>query len=684
MKRFVHLVLILFTAIPLGAQEYPKGEANISEIADELYGLPDADLNYEELYENLIQLLAAPLNLNTASVEDIRFMKILSEAQINKLNEYRIENGPLLSVYELQSVPDFDLPTIYKLVPFVTVTDSGTAINLSLLKRIKTESENYFLMRYERTLQSKKGFTDEPGVSSRFKGSPDKFYVRFRTSRPGDFSMGFTAEKDAGEEIRWAPDSRYYGADYLSGHLQIQNKGRIKNLIVGDFQGQFGQGIMLGGMFGSGKGSETITAARRSNIGLVPYTSVNEAGAMRGIGATIRASEEIFVTGFYSSMKKDASFDNLGEEEIISSFQFSGLHRNEKELEVRKSSGEKNFGAVVQYNYRALDAGIMFNRIDFDVPVHRKPSAYNQFIFQGKTNHNVGIYANYTLENLTLFAEIVRSLNGGYGVTGGILATVAPKLDAAVLFRKYDRNFYTFYSSGFGESSNAQNETGIYWGWKYTFNRRYGLSGYADFFRFPWLRFRAYAPSTGYEWLLRFSWDPSRKVKVFLQVREESKIRNVDGELVNQYQTSIGKKNNYWVSFDYSPHAMLRLKSRAQFSSYAIANKTTEGFALMQDLVVDFGKLKITTRYGLFETADYDNRQYVYENDVWLAYSMPAYAGSGVRKIVIMHYKINKHFGIWLRYAHMRYRNQEGIGTAVDRIEGNVKNDFKAQLVIRF
>lgn len=668
----------------LCAQEFPKEQIDISEIADELYGLPDADLNYEELYENLVQLFAVPLNLNTASVEEIRFIKILSESQIDKLIQYRTENGPLLSVYELQSVPDFDLAAIYRMVPFVTVTDPAKAINLSLLRRIKTESENYFLMRYERTLQSKSGFTDEPEQSSRFKGSPDKFYLRFRTSRPGDFSMGFTAEKDAGEEIRWDPGARYYGADYLSGHIQIQNKGRLRNLVIGDFQGQFGQGITLGGMFGSGKGSETITAARRSNVGLLPYTSVNEAGAMRGIGATVRASRQIFLTGFYSNIKKDASFGNLHEKEIISGFQLSGLHRNDKELAVRKSSGERNFGGVVQYKREALDAGIIFNRIDFDIPVHRKPSAYNQFAFRGKTNQNVGIYANYTVENMTLFGEIVRSINGGYGATGGVLATVAPKLDAAILFRKYDRNFYSFYSSGFGEGSNTQNETGIYWGWKYTFNRRYGLSGYADFFRFPWLRFRAYAPSTGYEWLLRFSWDPSRKVKIFIQAREESKIRNVEGETANQYETATGKKNNYWISFDYSSHAMLRMKSRAQFSNYAINKKTSKGFALMQDLIVDFGKLKITIRYGLFETGDYDNRQYVYENDVWLAYSMPAYAGSGVRKIAIIEYKINQYIGIWVRYAHMRYRNQETIGATVDRIDGNIKNDIKAQVVVRF
>ena len=682
--RFLIMIILIVTLVDLPAQEYTRDELDISQIADDLYGLPDSDLNYDDLYENLVQLYAEPLNLNTASAEDFRFIKILSEIQINALLKYRLESDPLLSVYELQAIPEIDVSTIYKIVPFVTVNDQGSAVNISLLKRIKSESENYFLTRYERTLESKNGFSAGASESSRFKGSPDKLYMRFRSSKPGDFSMGFTAEKDPGEQIRWNHDIRYYGADYLSYHIQLQNKGKLKNLIVGDFQCQFGQGLMLGGMFGTGKGGETITAARRSNIGLVPYTSVNEAGVMRGIGATVHASNRWSVTGFYSNTRKDGSVGNSEDEDIISSFQLSGLHRNPNELAFRKVTGEKNLGGVLEYRHEALDAGIMYNQTSFSIPVHRKRTAYNQFAFSGRANQNIGFYLNYTIQNMSFFCEAAKSFEGGYAATAGILASISPKLDLALLYRNYHKNFYAFYSSGFSESSNTQNESGLYWGWKYSFNRRYGVSGYVDFFRFPWLKFRVYAPSTGYEWLARFNWDPSRRAKIFFQVREESKMRNVEDETVNQYRIAPGKKNNYCVSIDYSPQPMLRLKSRAQLSTYSINRITTNGFALIQDVIADFGKLKFTMRYGIFETEDYDNRQYAYENDVWLAYSLPAYAGSGVRKIVIVEYKITKHIVCWLRYAHTRFSGQESIGTGVERIEGNAKNDLKAQVVVRF
>jgi hypothetical protein len=676
--------LILFI-IPLWAyaQEYPRKEIEVSQVAEELYGLPDMDLNYEELYENLVQLITHPLNLNKATAEDFRFLKMLSELQIKSLIKYRTENGEFISVYELQAVPEFDLETIYALIPFVTVNNRLNAINAKLLHRIKKESDTYVLTRYERTLETKKGFDSTLEESGRFKGSPDKLFMRFRSSRPGDFSFGFTAENDPGEQIRWSPSSEYYGLDYFSYHVQLQNKGRLKNVIFGDYQSQFGQGLMLGGILGTGKGSETITSVRRSNIGLLPYTSAYESGAMRGLAFTVQASKRFSFTGFFSNAKRDATIGSTSEHDIISAFQTDGLHRNENELQTRKIISEKNLGGVIHYENNAFSAGVMFNKIQFNVPIQRTRSAYNQFAFNGKANNNIGIYLNYTIQNLVLFSEVAHSWKGGFAGSIGMLTSLSRKLDLSMLYRTYDRNFYAFYSNGFAESSNTQNERGIYWGWKYAFSRRYSVSGYVDIFKFPWLRFRNYAPAAGYEWLLRFNYDPSRKVKIFIQARQELKTRNLQTDTIHQYHVGGGKKNNYWINVDYAPHPMLRLKSRVQLSSYSVEQRTTNGFALMQDFIVDLGKLKLTWRYAVFDTEDYDNRQYAYENDVWLAYSLPAYYGSGVRKMAIIEFKINKRISLWLRYAHVRYRTLEAIGSGVDLIEGNTKNDLKGQLVFR-
>src|SRR5690606_6432145 len=137
--------------------------------------------------------------------------------------------------------------------------------------RLMTNDDQYFILRFSRSIEKKNGFTTED-PSRRFAGPDGKWYVRYRNNRPGDFSAGFTAENDPGERFRWRPRAYHYGFDFVSGHLQLRDKGAVSNLIVGDYQAQFGQGLVFGGGLGLGKGGETITNARRAAIGFSPYT----------------------------------------------------------------------------------------------------------------------------------------------------------------------------------------------------------------------------------------------------------------------------------------------------------------------------------------------------------------------------------------------------------------------------
>jgi hypothetical protein len=165
-----------------------------------------------------------------------------------------------------------------------------------------------------------------------------------------------------------------------------------------------------------------------------------------------------------------------------------------------------------------------------------------------------------------------------------------------------------------------------------------------------------------------------------VQVREESKWRNSD-KTATTYTLAEGIKRNYWINCDYVVHPKLKMKTRAQFSTYTFNGNRSQGMAMMQDLSLDLGKVGLTGRYVLFATDDYDNRHYVYERDVWLAYSLPAYNGSGVRSFLLLEYKINKHLGLWIRYARTR-TTEENKETAMDA--ENTRNDIKFQLRLSF
>ena len=667
------------------SQEFYKNEFNLEKLVDEIFPLQDLDLNYEELYENLVQILANPIDINRASDEQLRSLFILKENQIEALLAYREEYGPLLSLYELQSIPNLDPATISRLVPFVSVDNSSTPVNKSLMKRILQEKNNYLILRYERTLEEKKGYTESADSTNHYSGTPDKFYARFRTSRTGDFSFGFTLEKDAGETLNWNPSAKEYGADYYSIHGQVLNRGRIKNLIIGDYQAQFGQGLLLGGGFGMGKGAETITTIRRSNLGFIPYASLNEFGFFRGAAFTYSISKQLSLHSFASTNRRDGQLNSgtLDDSSFISSLPITGFHRTSNELSTRKRITENNLGMVLQYKMKSIDGGVIFHHTNFSVPITKNPSQYNQFVFNGDDNTNLSLFLNYTWRNFTLFSEMAQTVNYGKALTVGALSSLTPQLDISLLFRTFERDFYSFYSNALSENTIPQNESGFYWGWKYAFVKKYSLAGYVDLFRFPWLKYRSYSPSAGNEWMLKLNYQPSKTVSFFIQAREEAKVRNSSQE-TTIYTTALGTKRNYWINCDYAVGRGLSFKTRAQLSSYSFEGIATKGFALIQDINYDIGRFSFSTRYALFDTDNYDNRLYVYEKDVWLAFSLPAYFGQGIRNYVMVQYKLSQKVDLWLRWARTYYANQDTIGSGSETIDGNTRNDVKLQAKIVF
>lgn len=684
MKPGLLVVLIYCIQVTAFTQDYPRQAYNLEKLADEIFPLQDLDLNYEELYENLAQLLSNPIDLNQAGPEELRSLFVLREEQIAQFLRYRQEQGPLLSVYELQAVPGFDPATLYRLIPFVTVNDPSAVLGKTFIKRVVSEKNNFFIARYEHTLEDKKGYLPETDSSSRYAGSPDKLYTRFRINRTGDFSFGFTMEKDAGETFSWRPHNKQYGFDYQSFHGQLMNKGHLKNLIVGDFQAQFGQGLLLGSSFGMGKGSESITTIRRSNLGFLPYTSLNEYGFFRGAAATASLNRNLTVSGFISNLGRDARLNETSPDEItiISSLGTTGMHRTPAEIQSRKKIDEMNIATIVNYKDRSWDAGVIFHHTQFSTPILKDPTPYNQFSFSGNQNSNLGVFLNYSWKNLTFFSEAAQTIGHGNALAAGVLGSLTRKLDISLLYRNYAKNFYTFYSNAVSENTLPQNESGFYWGWKYLFSKQYSLAGYVDLFRFPWLRYRSYAPSEGNEWLLRFNYQPSKTTTLFVQVREEAKARNLPGEF-NLYQTGQGVKRNLWLNADYAATSHLSFKTRAQMSTYTIGGHRTRGIAIVQDLNLDFHRLSISTRYALFDTDDYDNRQYVYERDMWLTFSFPAYFGVGVRSYVMLQYKLSQHIDLWFRWARTEFKDRSTIGSGGETIFGNTKNDLKFQARLR-
>ncbi len=665
--------------------------ADISRYLQDLFPVQTEGIDYQAVYDALTQLHANPLDLNRATRDELEATYLLSERQLSSLATYRADVGDLLSIYELQAVPDFDLPTIRRLLPFVTVTgESG------LFGNLPTPTDNYLIVRYEQVLEQQKGFSgatpDKKGnLPTRYLGNSGQWYARYRYSRPRAFSVGLTIEKDPGEQLNWQPSARRYGADYISFHAQIQSRGKWRNILLGDYQVQIGQGLVLSAGFVLGKSAETVQTVRRPMLGARPYTSLTEYGYFRGATATYALRPTLDLTLIVARNRRDANVtaDSTGTLRIATSLQTSGLHRTQSELDDQGSLPETNLGAHLLYhNRRQLQLGLTVLQTSFNTFLRKRDQAYNQYEFTGRQNLVVGLHGGYVWRNWNFFGEAARSSgsetnSGGIGAVGGALVSLTKKLDLALVFRHYDRNFHSFYGNAFSEGSRSINESGVYTGLKYTVYRKLTLSGFMDYFSFPWLKYLVDKPSNGFDCLLQARYTPNRQTAFYAVYHEEHKQKNLTvGKVKNVVGTT---RRSYALNAEYRLVQGLSLRSRVQWGGFRYAGQTpSRGFALVQDATLDYRRLSLSGRVALFGTDDYDSRQYVYERDVLYAFSFPAYFNRGVRHYLLAQYSLNRHLDVWLRWARTDLTNQDTVGSDLDQINTSHKTEVKAQVQWRF
>ena len=686
--RYGFLLISTFLILKSFAQE-ERPEIDIQEFIETMFQVPDEQVNYDDLNESLYQLYTNPIDLNNTSKNELNSLYILSPAQINALISYINSSGPLLSIYELQVVDGFDNETLQKILPFVEVGRSiGSGSAPSAFQRMIQESQSYFILRGETILEQQRGYREND--SSKFLGSPHKIYGRFRFSHSKDFSVGLTFEKDAGEQVSWNPANQQYGFDYYSYHLYLENKGNFKKIALGDYQMQYGQGLVVGSGFNPGKGAETITTVRRGNSGIRPYTSVLESGFMRGAAATYNPFGGLELSGFYSRMNQDGSIriqENVDEYlEYVSGIQDIGLHRTHTELANRNQINEQTYGFNITYNHlksRNFQTGVTAINTNYSIPISKTPNNYNQFEFSGTQNHNIGIFTNFNWQNFLFFGEWATCKSGGQAYVAGLIGSLSPKVSLSFSIRNYEKDYHSFYGNAFGEGSRIINEKGLYWGLQIKPIRKITLSAFYDRFKFPWLRYRTEAPSDGYEYLVKAEYRPNKQLKIYGQYRVQSKELTLsqDGENLNRLVAGI--KRSFAGNLDTRLLEIFEIKSRIQFSTYDELS-STKGMTFVQDLSLDLNKWKISARYALFDTEDYENRQYVYERDVLYAFNIPAYAGVGTRSYLLVQYKPNRKIAIWVKFGQYRYQDVKVIGSGLNEIAGDTRSEIKFQTRISF
>jgi Helix-hairpin-helix motif len=643
----------------------------------------DAETEDDSYLQQMQQYIKNPINLNAAGENELKQLRLLNPIQIQSLIRYRNLFGAFVNIYELQAIPLWDIGLIQRIRPFVSVAEN-TVLFTTVKDRLR-RGDHSVLVRLSQILEQSKGYLAD-SASNFYPGSPQKLLVRYKYQFKNLLQYGILAEKDAGEQF--FKGKQRQGFDFYSIHFFAKEIGIIKSLALGDFTVNLGQGLTQWQSLAFKKSSDAISIKREAPV-LRPYNSAGEINFHRGAGITIEKGK-LQATIFTSYKKIDANLvadTTQSQEDFVSSLQTSGYHRTKSETDDKGIQQQLAFGGNAAYKHRSLHIGVNVVQYNFKLPLIKSGDSYNLYALSGKSVGNYSFDYSYTHKNIHIFGEAAVTNKLHKAFINGILISTSADVDMSFLYRNISKAYQSLYASAFTENTYPTNESGFYAGVAIHPGSTWRVDVYADFYEFPWLKFRVDAPSYGADYLLQLTYKPGKKAELYSRFRTESKAINANPDQLNLSPVAMQSKQSWRTQITCNLNQDLILGSRLEILWFNKKGaKPEEGFLAYLNLLYKpvLKSYSASIRVQYFETSSYNSRIYAYENDVLYSFSIPVFYDKGVRYYINANYDVNKKISLWARVAQIIYNNKNLVGSGLDEIKGNLKTEIKVQVMYKF
>jgi hypothetical protein len=621
-------------------------------------------IDVTNLIENWTYLLESPLNLNTATQDELKSLQFLNEIQISELINHRNKVGSLLSIYELQSIQFWDVETIALVLPFVYVDEKSNHLPLTINNVIQ-QGKGEIITRLQ--IQSQKSIAYYPKndtVQPYYLGNPDQYLLRFKYCYLNRLRIGLNMDKDPGEPFFKGGNTQ--GFDYYSAHIYYQGGKYIRSFCLGDYQIQIGQGLNLWTSYSFGKSLDIKSVKKNAGV-ISPHSSIDENRFLRGVAIDLKF-KSIASLIFISSDKKDATLHNDSITQV-SSVLSTGYHRTVSEIARKNKLQESFIGSYTRFEKSLFHIGIASVLSHFTPGINKEVKPYNALDFRGGKLLSMSADYSLTWRNAIFFGEMATTnYNWKKAFVQGVLVALDSKFSISCLFRDYDKAYQTRYNAGFSESNMTQNERGIYVGFQMKPTSKWNIDSYLDFFQFPWLKYHINAPSSGSEKCVQFTYAPLKKASVYFRYREIEKEKSV--------------QQNFRIHFQIECSDFIKLQSRIELITLKNeVSKNEIGSLFFQDLMCKSksNRFEFIFRYLLFDTDSYKTRIYTYEANPTYQYVNTQFYGSGNRLYVLVKVCLYQKMHIWLRFGSTDYSSQKSIGSGYDTVLSSFKNEWNLQ-----
>ena len=675
--RLISIINSLFI-IPACSAQNPT-ESLLEDILEDLSVNNDINnsvntLNWENELEELSTRLQEPVNLNTATREQLEQFPFLSDIQIEHLLAYIYIHGQMQTIYELQLIEDMDRQTIQYLLPFVCIK----AINnepafrwKTMLKSAAKYGKNEVLTRMDIPFYKRKCYEHTylgPAVYNSVKYSfrySDRLYA------------GVVAEKDAGEPF--AALHNRYGYDYYSFYLLLKNCGWLKALAVGNYRLSFGQGLVISTDYLMGK---TIYASSFNNrsSGIKKHSSTDEYNYFRGIAATVALAKHWDISGFYSHR----SLDGVIKDGKITSIYKTGLHRSRKEADKKHLFTLQLTGGNVSYQQNRIRLGITGIYYVFNQLYEPELTGYSKYNLHGNNFYNLGIDYAYRWHRFSFQGETAIGKQG-WASLNRLQYSPVQDVHLMLIHRFYSYNYWAMFAHSFGEGSMAQNEQGYYLGLETSPFAHWKFFASFDLFSFPWKRYRVSKSSRGMDGLLQATFTPCANLSMDLKYRYKQKERDLTGSKGTLTLPIFHHQFRYRLNYSFKD--VFSSRTTLDYNYFHSQDRAADiGYQVTQMISsqLPWARLFADVQGSYFFTDSYDSRVYAAEKGLLYTFYTPSFQGHGFRFSIRLRYELNKHWLFITKFGETIYLDRNEIGSGNDLIYGNKKADVQMQLRIKF
>lgn len=424
----------------------------------------------------------------------------------------------------------------------------------------------------------------------------------------------------AGVTIGRTPGATRENINY-GGFIELRDMGPMKRIVAGNYQAHFGYGLVIGSPFKRGK-TAYIQSTATTDEGLKKFGSVGDSyNYFHGVGATAKVSNWADVSAFYSLRE-----------------------------------GKEEWNHVVGVN-----ATGRWNRLKVGVTavenIHQPtpdPSLKGSELVN--TQAVMGLNARWNQGKVDMWGELATSQGNQWGIGGiaGIRYTPISDINLLAIYRYYSPYFDNIYANALCSWTRMRDEHGGYFGVEYNRLKNWQLLAFGDVWK------------SGFETMAQADFIPQKDYRMHTRFR----VKRKDEKDTYSLRWNMVYEFGQW-----------KMKTQADGNLVQTNNALTYGWSVLQDVEYRFSEVPIVLQFRAqaFDAQEWNNRVYIYENDVLYAYAIPFVYGLGGRFWLNARYKINDIFSLYLRVSETIYQN----AWAIEHDKKSTRTDVHALLRIK-